>query len=150
MTGRDQVRQYRDLASIGGARLAIARGRLAEAEEERGQCDRAATEAEQNTGEAYVAWSRSIGSQMLGPGALDAAAQRLLMAERSLVGARKLLDAATREADEAAREFRAAEARARAEGERAQKLGRRYRTSIEERAQDDVAELMLRRRRSGG
>lgn len=146
MASRAELQAYRELARIGDARLQVARGKLAEAERTFGQCGEAVHQAEKRTGQAFEAWAASIGSALLGPVAVKAAAGDLLAAESGLVGAKKQLQAATREADEAALALRAAEARARAERERTQKLARKHRLQAEERAQDQIAELILGRR----
>ena len=146
MRSRADLKTQRDLLAIGEARVGIAKAGLADAEQQHLTCRHAVAQAETRTSDAFGSWSDCIGSRLLGPESVKAAADRLLAAESALLGSRRQLDAAKREADERALEFQRVEARRRAEDDRCARAERKWRAGQDGRRQDDLHDLFLARR----
>jgi hypothetical protein len=138
----------RDLLAISEARMAAAKAELADAEAHRATCAEAAQAADLRASEAYEGWASSIGSTLLGPDFVNAAADRLLVAEADLTGTSKHLSAAEREAEARCGEYQSAETRSRAQGDRHRRLKQRLESRVEERVLDEIRDLLLARRMS--
>lgn len=148
MASRTEVRMQRDLLAISEARMAAAKAELTDAEAHRATCAEAVQAAGIRASEAYEGWASSIGSTLLGPGFVNAAADRLLAAEANLTGTSKQLSAAARDAEARSGEYQSAEARSRAQGDRHRRLKQRLESRLEERALDEIQDLLLARRMS--
>jgi hypothetical protein len=146
MLSRADLRIRAELLTIGEAGMALAKAKLAAAEQQRSDCLKATHDAERAAADAYETWSGCVGSNLLGPTALKAAGNRLLAAESGLVGARNKQEAADREAEERGIEFQAADASQRGQLNEFKGMKRRLGEKIAEQQQDQLTDLLLARR----
>lgn len=146
MASRRDLDALRGLLAVGEARAMMAKASLAEAERHRSACEEDLRSSQAKAEEAYLVWSASIGSKLLGPAYLLSTADRLLAAESGLVGTRKQLQAAEREAEDRAIAFRAAEAGRAIDADRYSRRRRKFDEGREERQQQDLQEILQGRR----